>query len=50
MFSKSRGLLYCVARLLGDVNAISRGTYPLRVVRKFLLKNSGKMVGKLTKK
>lgn len=45
--AKTRGLLYLIARLLGDVNAVQRGTVGKRVARRMAGKASGRDLGKL---
>jgi hypothetical protein len=40
--NKTRGLLYWIARILGDVNAVNKG----RVGRRIGRRASGKMTGK----
>jgi len=44
-----RSLLYFVARLLGDVNAAKKGKLPQRMVRKALLRKTGRTVSRLIK-
>jgi hypothetical protein len=44
-----RSLLYFVARLLGDVNAAKKGKLPQRLVRKALLRKTGRTVSRLIK-
>jgi hypothetical protein len=45
--TKTRGLLYLIARLLGDVNAVQKGTVGKRVARRAAGKLSGRGLGKL---
>lgn len=45
--SKVRGLLYRLARLLGDVNAVERGKAPQRVERRIVGRFMGRILGKL---
>lgn len=45
--SKTRGLLYLIARLLGDVNAVKKGTVGKRLVRRAAGKATGRGLGKL---
>lgn len=42
-----RNLLYRLASLLGDLNAIKRGTVPQRVVRKVVWRAAGKFLNRL---
>lgn len=44
-----RRLLYQLASLLGDLNAIQRGTIGKRIVRKAAQKQSNKLLNKLFK-
>ncbi|MEX2486868.1 MAG: hypothetical protein WD377_04545 [Nitriliruptoraceae bacterium] len=44
---KSRGLLYRIARLLGDVQAVKRGTVGKRIARRVTGKATGRGLGKL---
>ena len=44
-----RSLLYLFARLLGDMNAAKKGKLPQRMVRRALLKRTGRAVNKLIK-
>ncbi len=43
-FGKVRGQLYKSARLLGDLNAISRG--PEKMIQRAIRKKAGRMTGK----
>ncbi len=47
--SQVRGLLYGLAKLLGDVNAVRKGTVGKRLVRRTAGKATGKLLGKLFK-
>ena len=47
--SKIRGLLYFVARLLGDVTAVKKGAIGKRVLRRAAGKVTGRFLGKLIK-
>ena len=42
-----RRFLYLLARLLGDVNAIRRGTVGKRIARRVAGKATGRLLGKL---
>ena len=44
-----RGLLYTIARLMGDVNAVKKGKVGRRVGRRVAGKATGKAMGKLFK-
>ena len=44
---KSRGALYRLARILGDVNAVKRGTVGKRAARRVAGKATGRGLGKL---
>lgn len=44
---KSRGFLYKLAKFLGDVNAVKRGTVGKRVARRMTGKATGKAMRKL---
>lgn len=41
-----RTFLYLLARLLGDANAVRRGTVPKRILRRF----TGRALGRLLRK
>lgn len=43
----TRGLLYAIARLMGDVNAVKRGTVGKRAARRVVGRQTGKALGKL---
>jgi hypothetical protein len=45
--SKTRGFLYTLAKLLGDVNAVKKGTVGKRVMRRQAGKLTGRGLGKL---
>ena len=45
--AKTRSLLYLVARLLGDVSAVKRGTVSKRLLRRGAGKITGRALGKL---
>jgi hypothetical protein len=47
--SKTRGFLYFLAKILGDVNAVKKGTIGKRVVRRAAGKATGKALKKLIK-
>jgi len=42
-----RSFLYALARLLGDVNAVKRGTIGRRVVRRTVGRGLGRLLGRL---
>ncbi len=44
-----RGILYTIARLMGDVNAVKKGKVGRRVGRRVAGKATGKAMGKLFK-
>lgn len=44
---KTRGFLYWLARLLGDINAIKRGKTGKRIMRRAAGRGTGKMLGKI---
>jgi hypothetical protein len=46
---KTRGFLYSLARLLGDVNAVQKGKVGKRIVRRAAGKVTGRSLGKLFK-
>jgi len=46
-FSSFRSLLYRLARLLGDVNAIEKGKAPQRVEKRIAGKWTARILGKL---
>ncbi len=43
---KTRSLLYLVARLLGDLNAVRRGRIGQRIARRLAGKLSGRLLGR----
>lgn len=45
--NKSRGLLYKLARILGDVNAVQKGRIGRRVGRRLAGRATGRGLGKL---
>jgi hypothetical protein len=45
--AKVRGLLYRLARLLGDVNAVEKGKAPQRVERRIVGRAVGRILGRL---
>ena len=45
--SKVRGLLYRLARLLGDVSAVEKGKVPQRVERRIVGRFMGRMLSRL---
>jgi len=45
--TKTRGLLYLIARALGDVNAVQKGTVGKRLARRAAGKLTGRGLGKL---
>jgi len=47
--SQTRGLLYSLAKLLGDVSAIKKGTVGKRLARRTAGKATGRLFGKLFK-
>jgi len=47
--SKSRGWLYKLAKLLGDVNAVKKGKVGKRIARRAAGKAAGKGFGKIFK-
>jgi hypothetical protein len=47
--SSTRGLLYRLARLLGDYQAVRRGTVSKRVARRLVGKATGRGLGRLFK-
>jgi hypothetical protein len=46
---KTRGFLYGLARLLGDINAVQKGKVGKRIVRRAAGKVTGRSLGKLFK-
>jgi hypothetical protein len=47
--SKTRGWLYLIAKLLGDVNAVKKGRVGKRVARRLAGKATGRGLGKIFK-
>lgn len=47
--NKIRSLMYGSAKILGDVNAVKRGTIGKRIVRRIVGKITGRMMGKFIK-
>lgn len=47
--NKTRGLLYQMARFLGDVNAVQKGTVHKRIVRRGAGKQTSKSLWRLFK-
>lgn len=47
--NKTRGFLYWLARLLGDVNAVQKGKVGRRIARRATGKATGRMMRKLFK-
>lgn len=47
--NKTRGFLYWLARLLGDINAVRRGRVGRRIARRGTGKATGRGLGKLFK-
>ncbi len=47
--NKTRGFLYALARLLGDINAVKKGKVGKRVARRIAGKATGKALRKLFK-
>jgi hypothetical protein len=45
--NKTRSLLYKTARILGDVNAVQRGTVGKRVARRVVGRTAGRQMGRL---
>lgn len=46
---KTRGFLYFLAKILGDVNAVKKGKVGKRVAKRVAGKATGKVLGKLFK-
>ena len=44
--TRTRGLLYLIARLLGDVSAVQKSTLGRRVARRAVGKATGRALGK----
>ncbi|WP_199256749.1 hypothetical protein [Alteribacillus sp. YIM 98480] len=47
--NKLRSALYKTAKILGDINAVKRGTVGKRVGRRIAGKGTGRLLGKLFK-
>ena len=47
--ASTRGLLYTLARLMGDVSAVKKGTVGRRVARRATGKLTGRALGRLFK-
>lgn len=47
--NKTRGFLYMIARILGDIDLARKGKLGKRVVRRAAGKTTGKILGKLFK-
>ncbi|WP_177194770.1 hypothetical protein [Alteribacillus iranensis] len=47
--NKIRRTFYFISRILGDINAVKRGTIGKRIVRRAAGKQTGKMMRKLFK-
>ncbi len=47
--NKTRGFLYWLAKLLGDINAVRRGRVGRRIARRAAGKATGRGLGKLFK-
>ncbi|MFC5627931.1 hypothetical protein ACFPTR_03345 [Aliibacillus thermotolerans] len=47
--NKIRRTLYLISRILGDINAVKRGTVGKRVARRVAGRQTGKMLRKLFK-
>ena len=47
--SQARGILYGLARLLGDISAVQKGTVGKRIGRRVTGKATGRLLGKLFK-
>ena len=45
--NKSRGFLYAIARILGDINAVKKGTAGKRIARRMVGKATGRGIGKM---
>ena len=45
--TRTRGLLYLIARLLGDVSAVQKGAVGKRLARRVVGKATGRALGKL---
>jgi hypothetical protein len=47
--NKTRGFLYTLAKILGDINAINKGKVGKRIGRRVVGRAAGKGIGKLFK-
>lgn len=47
--NKTRGLLYMIARILGDINAVKKGTVGKRVARRVAGRATGKALRRIIK-
>ncbi|WP_299090312.1 hypothetical protein [uncultured Metabacillus sp.] len=47
--NKFRSFLYILAKIIGDINAIKKGTIGKRIARRAAGKATGKLLGKLFK-
>ncbi|MGD6831443.1 hypothetical protein ACQCT5_04740 [Sutcliffiella halmapala] len=47
--NKTRGFLYWLAKILGDVNAVKKGKVKQRIARRITGKITGRMMGKIFK-
>jgi hypothetical protein len=47
--NKIRSILYFIARLLGDINAVQKGKIEQRIGRRILGKIFGRLIGKIFK-
>ena len=47
--SQTRGLLYGLAKILGDISAVQKGTVGKRIARRAAGKATGRLLGKLFK-
>jgi hypothetical protein len=47
--NKTRGFLYALAKFLGDVNAVKKGTIGKRIARRAVGKITGRALGRLFK-
>lgn len=47
--NKTRGFLYALAKVLGDINAVKRGKVGKRIARRIAGKATGRGLGKLFK-
>lgn len=47
--SQARGLLYGLGKLLGDINAVKKGSVGKRIARRAAGKAAGRLLGKLFK-